>query len=66
LARPEAEGAIGNSTVCTLFDGADVTFDFRHVLILIATFQVQRERSSRRGSNSGSPWTRVTWKPRLA
>jgi hypothetical protein len=43
LARPEAEGAIGNSTVCTLFDGADVTFDFRHVLILIATFQVQRE-----------------------
>jgi hypothetical protein len=43
LAQPEAEGAIGDSTACTLFDGAHVAFDFGHMLVLIAAFQVHRE-----------------------
>jgi hypothetical protein len=43
LTRPEAEGAIGDSTACTLFDGADVAFDFGHMLVLIAAFQVHTE-----------------------
>jgi hypothetical protein len=43
LKRPEAEGAFGNGTGCTLFDGADVAFNFRHVLVLIAALQMHIE-----------------------
>jgi hypothetical protein len=38
------EIAIGeDGTVHKFFDGADAAFNFRHVLVLIAAFQVYRE-----------------------
>jgi hypothetical protein len=43
LAWPVPERTISHSTTRTLLDGPNVTFNFRHMLVLIAAFQVHGE-----------------------